>query len=128
MPLATDEELRRVAEFAATMAVERASAAAVTMEDVKEQIDKSVTAAVKDAVRDSVKDAANLAVAETLMSFGLDPKNREQIHRNMIFLNDWRVMSGDMRKHIVFATLTVLIGAVLLAVWAGVRINVKMPV
>lgn len=126
--MSSDDDLQRVAEYAATMAVQKASAAAVTMEDVKEQIDKSVTDAVKTAIRDSVKDAANLAVAETLMSFGLDPKNREQIQRNMLFLNDWRVMSGDMRKHVIFATLTVVIGAVLLAVWAGVRINVKMPV
>lgn len=126
--MSSDDDLKRVAEYAATMAFERASAAAVTMEDVKEQIDKSVTEAVKAAVRDSVKDAANVAVTETLISFGLDPKNRDQIHRNMIFLNDWRVMSGDMRKHVIFATLTVIIGAVLLAVWAGVRINVKMPV
>lgn len=117
------EDIRSVAEEAAERAANKVAARTPSYDDVREMVEETVSRSVKDAVR----DAAQLAVADALISFGLDPKDRGETMKDFSYLRDIRKLSGDTRKHVIFAFLTLFCGAVIFALWAGIKYSVKMP-
>ena len=121
--MATDAEIRTIAEEAATRAAAKVVQQQPSYDEVREMVQESVNRSVKDAVR----DAAQLAVADALISFGLDPKDRSETMKDFSYLRDIRKLSGDTRKHVTFAFLTLLVGAIVFAIWAGIKYSVKIP-
>lgn len=69
------------------------------------------------AAKEAVEAAVPIAVASTLINFGLDPSDRQNIQRDMLFIRDMRTLSADSKKHILLAVLGILTTGVVSAVW-----------
>lgn len=69
------------------------------------------------AAREAVEKAVPLAISATLLGFGLDPAQRLDIQRDMLFIRDMRTLSADSRKHVLLAVLSTLTLGVVSAVW-----------
>lgn len=69
------------------------------------------------AAREAVEKAVPLAISQTLLSFGLDPAQRLDIQRDMLFIRDMRTLSADSRKHVLLAVLSAITLGVVSAVW-----------
>lgn len=87
--------------------------------------DAMTTARVEEVVRrvvsEQIDKAIQKTVADTLISFGLDPLQRSEIQRDFLFIRDMRVLSADSKKHIVLA----LVGAITLGIATAVWFYVK---
>lgn len=87
--------------------------------------DVMTTARVEEVVRrvvsEQIDKAIQKTVADTLISFGLDPLQRSEIQRDFLFIRDMRVLSADSKKHIVLALLGALTLGVCTAVWFYVK-------
>lgn len=79
----------------------------------------------KRAAKEAVETAVPLAIAQTLVSFGLDPLQRTEIQRDMLFIRDMRTLSADSKKHILFGVLSILTAGIVGAVWAYVKLTGK---
>lgn len=121
--MASDAELDYVAERAAERAAERVASRAVTHDDVKKIVEEITARMLKDTVR----EVALVAVNDTLTTFGLDPKDRIEIMKDFAYLREFRKLSADTRKHVLFAVLTAIVGGILVAIWAGFRYNMRIP-
>jgi hypothetical protein len=69
------------------------------------------------AAKEAVEAAIPIAIASTLISFGLDPMQRGEIQRDFLFIRDMRTLSADSRKHILFAVLSAITLGIVSAVW-----------
>lgn len=69
------------------------------------------------AAKEAVEAAIPIAIASTLVSFGLDPLQRSEIQRDFLFIRDMRTLSADSRKHILFAVLSAITLGIVSAVW-----------
>lgn len=78
-----------------------------------EQVEEIARRAAKEAVEAAVP----IAVASTLLTFGLDPSDRQNIQRDMLFIRDMRTLSADSKKHILLAVLGLATTGVVSAVW-----------
>jgi hypothetical protein len=120
--MASDDELRRIATIAAESAAERVAGKAPNMGDIEKMVDRVATRAATDAAALAAKDA----VVQTLIGFGLDPTNRNEILKDMLFLSEMRSLSAASKKHIVLAVVgtltTAIIAAVVLYAKAGGKI------
>lgn len=75
----------------------------------------------KRAAKEAVDAAIPLAIAQTLVSFGLDPMQRSEIQRDFLFIRDMRTLSADSKKHIVLAVLGAITLGIVSAVWLYLR-------
>lgn len=80
---------------------------------------------VRRVVSEQIDKAIAKTVADTLISFGLDPQQRGEIQRDMLFIRDMRMLSADSKKHIVLAILGALTAGVITAVWFYVKASGK---
>lgn len=71
----------------------------------------------KRSAEKAVEAAIPAAIAQTLVSFGLDPLQRTEIQRDFLFIRDMRTLSADSRKHVLFAVLTAITLGIVSAVW-----------
>ena len=87
------------------------------------------TSKVEEIVRrvfdEKIDKAITKAVADTLISFNLDPAQRTEIQRDMLFIRDMRELSAGSKKHILFAIFTALTGGLCTAVWLYVKATGK---
>lgn len=117
------DELREVARQAAEGAAERVASKTPTMEQIERIVDQTATRAAREAAA----DAAKTAVAQTLIGFGLDPNNRAEILKDMLFLSEMRSLSASSKRHVVLAILGILATGVATAVWAYLKAEGKVP-
>lgn len=120
--MASDEDLRRIAGMAAKEAAEKVADSAPSIRDVEAMVDRVATRAATDAATLAAKEA----VAHTLIGFGLDPNNRSEILKDMLFLSEMRSLSSASKKHIVLAVVGALTTAVIAAVVLYARAGGKL--
>lgn len=92
-PQISDATVDRIAERAAQVAIERVS------QSQRDELEQFIHKVTKDAAR----EAAQTAVTETLITLGLDPKERKELVKDFIFLNELRKTFADGKKHALFA-------------------------
>lgn len=80
---------------------------------------------VRRVVSEQIDKAITKTVSDTLISFGLDPQQRNEIQRDMLFIRDMRTLSADSKKHIVLAILGALVAGLVTAVWFYVKASGK---
>jgi hypothetical protein len=73
------------------------------------------------AAKEAVEAAIPIAIASTLVSFGLDPLQRTEIQRDMLFIRDMRTLSADSKKHVVLAVLGSITLGIVTAVWVYLK-------
>ena len=86
-----------------------------------------VSELAKQAAEQAIAVAVPIAVTQTLISFGLDPTDRINLQRDFIFIRDMRTLSGESKKHVLFAVLAALSLGVVSAVWLYLKSTGKSP-
>lgn len=81
---------------------------------------------VRRVVSGEIEKAIQKTVADTLISFGLDPQQRSEIQRDFLFIRDMRTVAADSRKHIFLAILTLAVSGIGTAIWFYVKSSGKM--
>lgn len=117
----------------ATVAREAAETVLGRQRDSEDRVKAMVVAAAKEAATEAATEAASKvaiesaqlaatkAVTDTLTTLGLDPKDRDRIVRNFIFLDDIRGMWNSVVKNVILAVVGIITTGVVSAVWFAVK-------
>lgn len=127
--MTSEDELKRVARYAAEAVADKTP----TMREIETLVDKAASKAARDATaesREMVKEAAvaaaEAAVTRTLIGFGLDPNNRMEVLKDLMFLNEMRTLSSASKRHIVLAVMGVITTAIMSGTFAYLKSTGKL--
>ncbi len=82
---------------------------------------------VKRVAAESAATAATAAVTQTLISLGIDPAQRMDVIRDLMFLRDMRTLSSDSKKHVLLAVMAFVATGMVGALWIYAKSTGKVP-
>lgn len=72
-------------------------------------------------VRKIIKES----VAETLVSFGVNPKEPVELQKDFSFLREWRITTDTVKKRGLFTIIGMLVAGGLTLLWMGLQAALK---
>lgn len=112
---------QRDLDYVADRAASKAASAVLGQVPSMDAIEELVNRTAGEAASKAAKEAATTAVYETLVSFGLDPKDRINVMKDFIFMSELRKTLNDMKRHGILALVAMCVTALGVAVWAYVK-------
>lgn len=68
-----------------------------------------------------VRTIIKQSVHETLLSFGINPKEPVQLQKDFSFLREWRVTTDTVKKRGLFTMIGILVAGGLTLLWMGIK-------